>query len=168
MAGLIVVPKYTWQRITMALPSNSPYFRHDKCGTGCTYPNGSQLSAAVVKHICLILADAVGEHDPESRAYRGVAVIASAASRNRRTVMAALGHLQTAGLIDRTRLGGGLNVAKGAPSAYSLTIPRDDAELLLQLARVDTDMLRRIEELLQQTPGQDAWTWFPAGPEHVS
>lgn len=160
--ALIVVPKHTWQRITMALPSNSPYFRHDRCPS-CIRPNGSQLSATAVKHICLVLADAVSTADPESRIYRSISSIAAKTSRDPRTVMMALAHLRITGLIDVVRHGGRVNVARGLPSVYSLTIP--DAELL-KLAGIDTEILRRAEEQLQQDAGPPP-SWFQPVPENA-
>lgn len=163
MPGLIVTPKFVWQRIVMSLPSSSPYFRHEKC-VGCKRSDGSQIRAATIVSICFVMADAVNVHDPESRVYRSTRSIAHSAKRKHHTVIAVLGHLQTVGLLDRTRRGGGLGIARGAPSIYSLTVPDPG---LLAYAGIDTDIMRKLEEDLQHAgEGQlDAGTepyyrWF--------
>ena len=163
MPALIVTPKYVWKDITMALPATSLYFTHGQCA-GCIRPNGSQLSAATIKHVCLVLVDAVSGSDPESRVYRRIRdrkknpdefpSIASKSSRDPRTVMMTLAHLRTVGLIDVVRHGGREGVARGLPSVYALTIP--DAALL-KLARVDTEILQRAEEQLRQAPAPPGW-----------
>jgi hypothetical protein len=160
MPGLIVAPKFVWQRIVMALPASSPLFRHASCAGECRYRNGTQLSATAITSICFVVADAVRESDPESRAYRGAKSIAVAAKRDYHTVVMTLGHLQAVGLLDRTRRGGGHGVARGVPSVYSLTIPEPG---LLALAKVDIDIMQKLEDDIARAEDRGTgpyYRWF--------
>jgi hypothetical protein len=159
MPALIVTPKFVWQRIILTLPRKSPYFGHERCNGCRRKEDGSQLSPSTIAHICMVLVDAVSNNDPESRVYRGIPAIARGAKRHQRTVMATLGHLQTVGLLDQVRRGGGRGVARGASSLYSLTVPDPQ---LLALGGVDPEILAQLEGDVAESHARaaPAASWF--------
>lgn len=158
MPALVVVPKFTWQAILTKLPARSELFAHGKCPNSCARPDGTRPKAATIHHVSLVIADPVSTQDDQSRSYLSIPSIAFGAKRSRRTVIAVVAHLQAVGLLDRIRQGGGLNVARGVSSVYSLTIPDPQ---LLKLAGIDPVALARMEEQLRQPAGQEAhYRWF--------
>lgn len=154
----------------MAIPRGHDLWLHERCAGACTWANGSQLSAATLKHICHTLRAATAP-DRDGAALvvkRSHARLAADASRDKRTVMVAVGHLLRVGLLAHAELrngepmrGGGRGMYRGAPSVYELALP-DIA--LLKLIGLDVDaMLARLEATRQPAPQFDFWSRQPVG-----
>jgi len=162
MPAQVPVPKFTWQTVIMNLPARSPYWSHDNCAGQCMRTNGSQLKASTIKHICHIIVDRVDRKDHKSQAFISINGVKNHASRNRNTVIMAVGHLCRVGLLHRVYRGGGLGVAKKASSVYALTVPD---EQLLKLADVSGDAIERVRQLLaeeeaKQAAGEAPYQWW--------
>lgn len=135
-----IVGKFDWIRLVEALPATSPLFRHELCEARCSRKDGrtgqrSLLRAATIKHVGVTLAHHAREDG--TRAFPGINVLAAETSRHRSTVIAALGHLRTVGLIaDRIR-GSSYGIPRGFATEYCLMSP--PLEILAGSAANDTE-----------------------------
>jgi hypothetical protein len=119
-----LMAKLEWLQVVDALPSSSPLFAHDRCEKRCQRRDGSKLRAATIKHVGLSLgvrADADG-----TNAFPGIGRLVVTTSRSRGTVVAALRHLETVGLVTVRIRGGSLGVARDHATVYCLTAPHFD------------------------------------------
>jgi len=162
MPAQVPIAKFTWQTIVMHLPARSPYFAHDECGGQCMRANGSQLKASTIKHVGHVIVDRVDRKDHKSHAYVSVNRLASDSSRDRHTVIMAIGHLCRVGLLERVWRGGGMGVARKVSSVYCLTVP--DAGLLA-LADAPGDAIEQVRQLLaaeaaRQAAGERPYQWW--------
>ncbi len=124
-----IMGKFDWIRVLEALPATSPLFGHALCSARCSRKDSrtgqrSLLRAATIKHIGVTLAHHA--NDNGTRAFPGINVLANETSRHRSTVIAALGHLETVGLIAARTRGGTVGVPRTFATEYCLmNVPLD-------------------------------------------
>lgn len=119
-----LMAKLDWLQVLDALPASSPLFAHGRCEQRCQRRDGSKLRPSTIKHVGLSLgqrADADG-----TRAFPGISRLAISTARSRETVVAALRHLETVGLVVSRIRGGAVGVARDHATEYCLTSPHFD------------------------------------------
>lgn len=124
------ISRNQWEQIVRTLPGSSPLFAHDRCGSRCERKDParglvSRLRASTIKHVGLTLATYANPDG--TRAYPGIDRLVLGASRHRATVIAALGHLETVGLIVCTLRAGQMGRPRDWANVYCLATPAIEA-----------------------------------------
>jgi hypothetical protein len=117
----IVMLTGEWVRLIRVLPAASPLFAHDLCGRRCHRKDGNRLAPSTIAGVCFALATFASNDG--TAAHPGNAKLALAAKRHRGTVIAALGHLETVGLIVATIRGSTAGVPRWKATEYHLSVP---------------------------------------------
>lgn len=116
-----------WINLLRGLEADSALFAHDLCPGRCRRKDGSRLAPATLKHIGLTLATFAKPDG--SDAFPGVGRpgepgrLVLATSRHRSTVIAALGHLETVGLIAAAFRGSTAGIPRHFATSYYLMCP---------------------------------------------
>ncbi len=119
-----LMAKLEWLQVLDALPASSPLFAHGHCESRCRRSDGSQLRPATIKHVGLSLGQRANMDG--TRAFPGIGRLAITTARGRATVVAALRHLETVGLVSARIRGGSIGVARDHATEYCLTAPHFD------------------------------------------
>ncbi|SRR5579871_302095 len=124
--------KLEWLQELNSLPASSPLFAHGLCDGRCQRKDGSWLRPSTIKHIGMSLgACANGDG---TRAFPGIGRLAQYTARGRFTVVIALAHLETVGLICARVRGGAFGIARDHATEYCLTSPNYDIPSTLEPA----------------------------------
>lgn len=117
-----LAPKFDWIRLVEELPGGSLLWAHGRCGRRCLdRDRGARLRASTIKHVAVTIghaADADGHN-----AFRGIKELARLCDRHRTTVIVAVGHLETVGLLFARTRAGTMGMARDWATNYSLTRP---------------------------------------------
>jgi hypothetical protein len=135
-----------WINLLRGLPANSPLFAHDLCPGRCRRKDGSRLAPATLKHIGLTLATFAKPNGTD--AFPGIQRLVLGSSRHRSTVIAALGHLETVGLICAAFKGSSPNIPRTFATSYCLTCPPPE----ISLATATGDERKAYEWFTRQHP----------------
>jgi Helix-turn-helix domain len=144
-----IAPKFEWIRLLEALPVTSPLFTHPLCEKRCQRPDGGgRLRPATLKHVGVTLAHHANENG--KHAHPGIGRLALETSRHRSTIIVALGHLETVGLIGAQIRGGMVGTPRTFASDYSLMYPPLDT----LAATAANDPEARIYDFFNRENGQ--------------
>jgi hypothetical protein len=121
-----VVPKFDWIRLLERVPPTSALYAHDRCGTLCERRDKkhgpvSRLRASTIAHVGVTLA--LKANIDGTEAWYGVDQLAAATKRNRVTVITALRHLETVGLLHLAERAGTMGLPRTWANKYVLTRP---------------------------------------------
>jgi len=119
-----LMAKLEWLQILNALPASSPLFAHARCDGRCQRKDGTWLRASTIKHIGMSLGTCA--NGDGTRAFPGIGRLAQYTGRGRFTVVMALAHLETVGLVTARLRGGAFGVPRDHATEYCLTSPHFD------------------------------------------
>lgn len=131
-----------WIDLVRNLPGSSPLLRdHRRCPPLCTLSKTDQrprLRPATIKGVGLLLATYA--RPDGTNAWPGIERLVLASSRDRVTVMAALGHLEAVGLVLVVARANRAGVPRWHSTNYALAVPTFEILTALQALGAAPDM----------------------------